>query len=269
MLPQAKIGGGSAFEVHSQLCIGHWCHLGTRALLNTARPIVIGDEVGLGTGTSLYTHGAYASALEGKPVAFGPIRVGDRTWIPGAIVNPSVTIGKDCVIGVGSVVTQNIPDGSLAAGVPAKLIRENAYPCPLNGTKRFAFFQDFFSAFEEICSDRWNVTRATTSTEIVLQIGDTLLIYSPELGPTQLAKSIESASTIIVTDHLVVDSDRLPPHVTAVDCGAKRIQGPATPLTERLLNQFRRYGVRFNYDPEKGQYVAWSGLTQGAAGAAG
>jgi acetyltransferase-like isoleucine patch superfamily enzyme len=266
MLPDAKIGGGSAFEDHSQLRIGHWCHLGTRTLLNTARPITIGDEVGLGTGTSLYTHGAYASALDGKPVAFGPIRIGDRTWIPGAVVNPSVTIGNDCVIGVGSVVTRDIPDGCLAAGMPAKVIRENAYPNPLTGSNRFEFFQDFLRAFGEICSDSWKVTLTTKGTQIISRIGDTLLVYSPEFGPTEMGESIESAVAIIITDHLAIDWNQLPPQVTAVDCGAKRIQGPATPLTERLLNQLRRYGVRFNYDPENGKYVGWSGLAQSTVG---
>jgi acetyltransferase-like isoleucine patch superfamily enzyme len=262
MLPDAKIGGGSAFEAHSQLRVGHWCHLGTRTLLNTARPIEIGDEVGLGTGTSLYTHGAYASALEGKPVAFGPIRVGDRTWIPGAVVNPGVTIGRDCVIGVGSVVTKDIPDGSLAAGMPAKVIKENAYPRTLTGSERFEFFEEFFRVFGEICSDRWKVSVTTRGTEVSLRIGETQLVYAPEFGASQLTQLGESVTNVVVTDRLAIDWNRLPANLTAVDCGAKRIQGAATPLTERLFNQFRRYGVRFNYEQENGHYVAWSDRSQ-------
>lgn len=38
-------------------------------------------------------------------------------------VCPGVTIGDDCVIGAGSVVTRDIPAGSFAAGVPCKVIR--------------------------------------------------------------------------------------------------------------------------------------------------
>jgi acetyltransferase-like isoleucine patch superfamily enzyme len=262
MLPDAKIGGGSAFEVHSRLRVGHWCHLGTRTLLNTARPIEIGDEVGLGTGTSLYTHGAYASALGGKPVAFGPIRVGDRTWIPGAVVNPAVTIGKDCVIGVGSVVTRDVPDGSLAAGMPAKVIKENTYPRALTEGERFAFFQEFFQVFGEICSDRWKVSATARGEEISLLIADAQVVYAPEFGSSQMTQLSESAFTVVVTDHFAIDWNRLPANVTAVDCGANRIQGAATPLTERLFNQFRRYGVRFNYEPENGRYVAWSDRPQ-------
>ena len=40
------------------------------------------------------------------------------------MVCPGVTIGNNCVIGAGSVVTRNIPDNSFAAGVPCRVIRE-------------------------------------------------------------------------------------------------------------------------------------------------
>jgi hypothetical protein len=106
--------------------------MGRDTFINTARPVMIGDEVGLGTRTALYTHGAYLSALDGFPVAFAPINFGDRVWLPGATVNPGVTIGSDVVIGVGSVVTRDIPSGSLAAGVPATVIRANVFPAPLD-----------------------------------------------------------------------------------------------------------------------------------------
>jgi UDP-3-O-[3-hydroxymyristoyl] glucosamine N-acyltransferase len=55
MLPYSKIGGGSAFEVHSKLRIGHYCHIGMYCFINTARLVYIGDEVGLGTRRH-YTH---------------------------------------------------------------------------------------------------------------------------------------------------------------------------------------------------------------------
>lgn len=54
-----------------------------------------------------------------------PIRIGDNTWIGGgAIICPGVTIGPDCVIGAGAVVTRDIPARSLAVGSPARVIRD-------------------------------------------------------------------------------------------------------------------------------------------------
>lgn len=72
-------------------------------------PIRIGDEVSIGHGAIL--HGC---------------TVGDRTVIGmGAIVLNGAVIGKDCLIGAGALVTGRtvIPDGSLAFGNPAKVIR--------------------------------------------------------------------------------------------------------------------------------------------------
>ncbi len=127
----AEIGGGSCFESTSQLEVGHWFHLGSYAIVNTAMPVRMGDEVGLGRMTNIYTHGAYLSEIDGFPVKFGPVTIGSRVWIPSATVNPGVTIGDDVVIAVGSVVTRDIPSGCLAAGTPAKVVRERAYPAPL------------------------------------------------------------------------------------------------------------------------------------------
>lgn len=54
-----------------------------------------------------------------------PITIGNYVWIGGgAIVLPGVTIGDNCVIGAGSVVTKSIPANSVAAGNPCRIIRK-------------------------------------------------------------------------------------------------------------------------------------------------
>jgi len=54
-----------------------------------------------------------------------PIVVGDNVWLGGgAIVCPGVTIGDDTVVGAGAVVTRDLPPGVVAAGVPARVVRE-------------------------------------------------------------------------------------------------------------------------------------------------
>ena len=56
-----------------------------------------------------------------------PIRIGSGVWIGGgAIVLPGVTIGDGCVVGAGSVVTRDLPPGTLAAGNPARIVRSLA-----------------------------------------------------------------------------------------------------------------------------------------------
>jgi acetyltransferase-like isoleucine patch superfamily enzyme len=51
--------------------------------------------------------------------------IGDDVWIgANAVILPGVTIGKHCVVAAGAVVTKDVPDNSLVAGVPAKLIKQ-------------------------------------------------------------------------------------------------------------------------------------------------
>ena len=54
-----------------------------------------------------------------------PITIKDNCWIAGNVtICGGVTIGSGCVIGAGSVVTRDIPDNVIAAGVPCRVIRE-------------------------------------------------------------------------------------------------------------------------------------------------
>jgi maltose O-acetyltransferase len=54
-----------------------------------------------------------------------PIVVGDNVWLSaGAILCPGVTIGADTVVGAGAVVTRDLPAGVVALGVPARPVRE-------------------------------------------------------------------------------------------------------------------------------------------------
>jgi acetyltransferase-like isoleucine patch superfamily enzyme len=59
----------------------------------------------------------------------GPTRIGDNVWCGAhVVVTSGVTIGERCVIGANSVVTDDIPAYSIAAGVPARVLRRIEYP---------------------------------------------------------------------------------------------------------------------------------------------
>jgi maltose O-acetyltransferase len=54
-----------------------------------------------------------------------PVAIGSDVWIGGAaVISPGVTIGSRSIIGAGSVVTRDIPDGVFAAGNPCRVIRK-------------------------------------------------------------------------------------------------------------------------------------------------
>lgn len=93
--------------------------------------ITIGQNVWVTRGVMLLCHQRDLTQYEiGKPVMdcdliYKPIHIKDGAHIGiGAIIMPGVTIGKGAVIGAGSVVTRDIPDYCVAAGVPAKVIKD-------------------------------------------------------------------------------------------------------------------------------------------------
>ena len=54
-----------------------------------------------------------------------PVHIGNNCWLGASVtICPGVTIGDNCVIGAGSIVTRDIPQGSFAAGVPCRIIRK-------------------------------------------------------------------------------------------------------------------------------------------------
>jgi acetyltransferase-like isoleucine patch superfamily enzyme len=65
----------------------------------------------------------------------GPTRIGDNVWCGAhVVVTSGVTIGERCVIGANSVVTEDIPPFSVAAGAPARVLRK-IVPSPGRGAK--------------------------------------------------------------------------------------------------------------------------------------
>ena len=89
--------------------------------------ITIGDNVFIGPSCGFYTANHpldYKRRNQGLEKAL-PITVGNNCWFGANVsVMPGVTIGNGCVIAAGAVVTKDIPDNSLAAGVPAKVTKK-------------------------------------------------------------------------------------------------------------------------------------------------
>lgn len=94
--------------------------------LDTA-PITIGADCQIGPNVQLLTptHPIDPTMRRDKLEAAEPIAIGDNVWLGGGvIVCPGVTIGDNSVIGAGSVVTRDIRANVVAAGNPARVIRE-------------------------------------------------------------------------------------------------------------------------------------------------
>ena len=87
----------------------------------------IGDNVWIAPNVGIYAAGHpfdREERINGLEYAF-PVTIGDNVWIGGGVsIIGGVTIGKDSIIGAGSVVIRDIPEGVLAAGNPCRVIRK-------------------------------------------------------------------------------------------------------------------------------------------------
>ena len=88
--------------------------------------VKIGSFTLFGPAVQIYTATHPLNAELRRKQEFGKsIEIGSDVWIGGgAIICPGVKIGSQFVIGAGSVVTRDIPDGVVAAGNPCRVIRE-------------------------------------------------------------------------------------------------------------------------------------------------
>lgn len=107
-------------------------HVGRNLIINYHVTILdvdevhIGDYCMIGPGVLIATvnHPMTPAGRRQHLSLTKPVVIGDDVWIGGhATILPGVTIGNNCVIAAGAVVTHDVPDNTLVAGVPAKAVR--------------------------------------------------------------------------------------------------------------------------------------------------
>jgi maltose O-acetyltransferase len=125
------IKGGTYVSNPSNLKVGSNVMINRNCYLDLQGPLVLGDFVGLGHGTSVIT--TVHPVVPGMNVGIGmtgkAVTVGDRVWIGANVtVMPGVTIGDDAIISVGTVLMRDVPPNSVVAGVPGQVVRQNVKP---------------------------------------------------------------------------------------------------------------------------------------------
>ena len=106
--------------------IGHHTRIG---LHNTViGPVTIGSHVNLAQGITVtalnHNFSDTTKRIDEQGVTTTPVTIGDDVWIgANAVILPGVTIGTHCVVAAGAVVTKDVPDCCVVAGVPAKIIK--------------------------------------------------------------------------------------------------------------------------------------------------
>lgn len=87
--------------------------------------IYIEDDVLIGPRVTLVSVNHVEDPKQRRDLLPKAVLIKSNAWIgAGATILPGVTVGKNAIVGAGSVITKNVPDNAVVAGVPAKYIRD-------------------------------------------------------------------------------------------------------------------------------------------------
>ena len=103
----------------------------SNCVIAAARSVSIGNNVMIGTDVKIYDTDFHSSDFDERmendraKIPCAPVEIADGAFIgSGAIILKGVRVGRRSVVGAGSVVTRDVPDGEVWAGNPAKFIKK-------------------------------------------------------------------------------------------------------------------------------------------------
>ena len=140
---------------HGVITVGDHVLITPGARIMSARSITLGEGTMLASNVILSDsdwHGIYdRTSAPGKG---GPIVTGRNAWIgERAIICKGVTIGENSIVGAGSIVTKDVPDNSIAAGNPARVVKE------LDPTREIIGRASYFAEPEKLDEETQSIYR--------------------------------------------------------------------------------------------------------------
>lgn len=133
-----NIESGANFGTGRDISLGDYSGLGINCKVRG--PLTIGRDVMMGPDVIIYTENHETARTDIPMRGQGSttprhVVIGDDVWIGArVIILPGVTIGRGCIIAAGAVVTHDIPEFTVVAGVPAKPVKDRRFKVALQKT---------------------------------------------------------------------------------------------------------------------------------------
>jgi acetyltransferase-like isoleucine patch superfamily enzyme len=248
---QVYVGGPTLPE--SRFVLGSRTIILQLANINATKPVIIGDDTGIGGHCLIFTHGAWLNVLDGYQATYEPVTLGKSVWLPWRVfVMPGSTIGDGSVIGANSLVAGNIPPCSLAVGTPAKVIRQApAFPRTVTPDEKAALVRTIVSEFERFAEYKEVKVAQTPPFRTYTRNGKTWRLLWIHGDDAAGVASLTAGGDTVLSETALDSGTRADLKRRGaywLDLTGRTRSETGSPLTEELALFLGRYGIRLPRD---------------------
>jgi acetyltransferase-like isoleucine patch superfamily enzyme len=245
-----QIGGGGNGDPYAVLGVGDGTYIGDDVFINICRPVLIGREVFLTQRSILVTHNIGHSVLEGYENRFAPIVLEDYAQVGmNSTVYAGSRIGRGSIVMSNSYVVSSIPPDKLAAGVPARVIREAKRP--IDRKRQIEIVHEMMGEYHELLTLKGHTVssfqREPLPTFDVQRDGKRFRLSFIETLSDGSFQPEPGDESIIWT--LNDSGENIPEASTVIDLLAKRFSGGGGVFAETTREFLRKRGIRLEPGP--------------------
>lgn len=226
----------------SALIIGDRCLIGQSVILDTTMPIILGNDCGIGGRSMLFTHSSRLSKLDGFPVKFGHIKVGNNVWISwNSFIRSGVEIGDNVVIQPNVEVYKSIPPNSIFVGRLNRVV-PNFFYKPVATDKRINVVNEIIDDFIKYLEYE-GISGITKNGSVSCRIDDS--DYRIIIQEDKEVELLSDSNNILLTLNGVNTIKGKLKKTDMVLAFEEKTRNGSNLLGEELVNFFSRYGIRF------------------------
>lgn len=228
------VSGGGVPE--AGIFIGDRTLVSAGCYINGCRPVTLGTRVALSPRAMIFTHRFWHNIFDGNDAAFAAVTLEDEAWLGAAAqIGPGVTVGAGAQIMSGSMVVHSLPANSMAAGIPAKVLKQDVHQ-ELSAKDKVARLEKELGAFLAILESRGCTVKGGTKEALITSPSDRSYRLAWPNYPT---KDLDGVETITLGFGLKDTG------ASAIDFDRPCVFGPKTRMTDELRDFFRRRGLDF------------------------
>jgi acetyltransferase-like isoleucine patch superfamily enzyme len=178
--------------------------------IDTGNGVFIGENVGVGGHTLIFTHGVWPNYLNGGPVSYGPVKIKNNVWLPWRVfILPNVTIEENTIVGANSLVNKSFPKNTLIGGNPAKILKENVH-IELDESERTKRFETILIDFSNYINFKFKIKSSIVNGQLHfsdfkivldtmnnLQKGDMLFILNASFSSDEIQYLIKKGISVV------------------------------------------------------------------------